>query len=829
MKDSRMSRVFSKVIFALPILILFLAGCKKSVEESREEARKYFEQAVDYYNREYFSNAKELFNDVIEIEDDLKLKENFGEANLYLGLIFFREEDYESALKHNQHAKEFFKLKLKRREEGIAENNIGNTYSACGEFSKAEEHYRKAMLICQLAADKEGEADALINVAQVYFELGDFRNAFQYYSKAFDEYDLIGIQEGKVNASIKMGESQLRFGAYSDAIRSFEFALEFAVSNGIAKYYPDILNLIALTYFKLGDYDRTAQNLEQALQIIEKSETESELNWAVKNNLADVYYQTYQHSKAIENYKAAINILSDYGEELSAALLKLKLGINYLDAIDGGDNAYLENAVDLFESLSDYFNGLEYPPGKVNALAGLAKCYLLKRDLEKAISVCEEIKELLADIPIIIKNKLTERLCLQPDIFRSMNVTEILLLDNRIEEAITFDLLIKENLARYFIASDQKNDRKISNNLILAEIEFLKFEITNEKSKEAGTSNSTKLAYLKNKLEEKQSKIDNQKTSAEELNFILDLNEIKKRLKPNQALAVYFSVQEKINVVVVTKQKHQSILLPVSEEALSGQVKNLINFFNKSDFTSAREILKGMNASLFKPIEYLVKDNSSLLIYVAEDLGTLNYIPFHALIDENGKYLSEKYSVEYFGGFKNEKQSESYSKNIFISLADSRIKTKENEKAIEFWNQKVELKNKIIMSRPQNLILMSPVHIRLAEPFASYLSLSTDSIRSKELDASASEFSKVNCKNLFILNYFDDYAGSSFISSKAFGNSSALYLNRLFRDDNHKEKLAVLILNQFIKDKEFSIQDFYKQNLNSTAMNWASLFAYIKL
>lgn len=829
MKDFRMLRVFSQAFFVLLALALLLSGCGKPDEESRKDARKYFEQAVDYYNREYFTNAKELFEDVLEIENDLNLKENFGEANLYLGLISFREEDFESALKFNQRAKDFFKLKLKRREEGIAENNIGNVYSAAGEFSKAEEHYRKALLISQLAADKEGEADALMNIAQVFFELGDFRNAFQNYSKAFDAYDLIGIQTGKANAAIRMGESQLRFGAYNEALRSFDFALNLVASNGIKKYEPDILNFVALTYFQMGEFDQAMQILEQAEQLILISETQTELNWVIKNNLADVYAKTFQYVKAIEKYKSAINILSEYGEGLLSALLKLKLGLTYLNTAENGDNTNVEKAFNLFEDLSEYFEDINYPQGRMNALAGLAKCYFLKGDIDKSVSTCEEIKELITRHPIIIKNKLTGQLCSSPDIFRDMRIAEIFLSDNKIEEAITFDLMVKENFASYFIASIQRSDRNLSNKLISAEIDFLSFEIVNEESKEAGSKNSTKLSYLKEKLEEKMNHAGQQKKSTDKSNSTSSITEIKKRLKSNQAVAAYFPLQEKINVVVITKQKNQNILLPISKEALSGQVKNLINFFNKNDFASAREILKGMNTSLFKPIEYLVKDYSSLVFYTPEDIQSLNFLPFHALIDKSEKLLAEKYSIEYFGGFKNKNEFVITRKNIFISLNNFPIKPKESEKLFEFWSQKDDLKNKINKSNPKNLILMSPVHIRLNEPSSSYFSLSSDSIRSKEFDASVSELSQISCENLFLLNYFDDYAGSSCILGGVFSNATAFYINRLFNAYNQKEKLALNILSQLNRNEDFSIHDFYKQNFSSPALNWAGLFSYIKL
>lgn len=831
MKDFRMSKISNICVLVLSIFFLIISGCGKPKEQARIEAKKYFEQAVDYYQREYFDNAKELFKEVISIENDLNLKENYGEANLYLGLISFREENYESALNHNVYAKNFFKLKFKRKDEGIAENNIGNIFSVLGDYDKADEHYRKALLISQLAADKPGEADVLMNIAQVNLEIGNLRESFKYFSKAFDAYDLMGIVDGKINASIRMGESQLRFGSLDDAILSFNYAYENVKENGAVQFDTAILNFIGLANFKLGDYDKALQYFENAFRLAEKSENNPSLKWIIKNNIADVYFQTYQYNQAIDEYEDAFKIADDYGQGLTSALIKMKLGHAYLNGHSSGQTEYLSKAKNIFEELTNYFDDIEFSSVKINSLSGLNKYARLKNDYGEADKNLDEIKTFLAENTFSIKNKLTNEFCLSPEIFLRMNSTETLFLRSKNDEALSFDLQIKNSVAKNFIENSLSDiDVKNNYNKLLRQINFLKFEIVNEKAKKSGFVNNKKLDYLKELLNEKSVEFEekpSKKTAP--LMGTVTINTFKQRLSADQLLIAFFTVKDKINIMLVSKTETQNYLVQISDEVLRGQIKALLNSISNNGIIASHDLLKGLFSKLIKPIENILANYKHLTFYFSQENETLNFIPFHTLVDDSERYLAERFSIDYFCGFKTDDRIEDINKNVFVSVQKFKNSVERVNSSFEFLDESIELKEKILSSKYENMIFLSPIYMKINEPASSYFSLSSDSTGSEHLDANIAEFSSFLCNNVFALNYYDDLPSSVYTFAQFFPKINSFFINRIVNDEKSKEKLAADILNQFSGGEKFDIQDFYLQNVGSQLLLWSSIFMYRKL
>ncbi len=831
MKDFRMSKISKICVLVLSIFFLIISGCSKPKGQSRSEAQKYFEQAIDYYQREYFANAKELFKEVISIENDLNFEENYGEANLYLGLISFREEDYESALKHNLYAKDFFKLKFKRKDEGISENNIGNIFSVLGDYDKADEHYRKALLISQLAADKRGEADVLMNIAQVNLEIGNFREAFKYFSKAFDAYDLVGILDGKINASLRMGESQLRFGSLEDAILTFNYAYEIAKENGVVQFDTAILNFIGLANFKLGDYDKALQYFENAFRLTEKSENNPSLKWIIKNNIADIYFQTYQYKQAITEYENAIKIADDYGQGLTSALIKLKLGHAYLNEHSSSETEYLAKAKNIFEELNDFFDNIEFYNGKINSLSGLNKYARLKNDYEEADKILDEIKTLLAENTFRIKNKLTNEFCLSSELFSKMNSTETLFLLSKNDEVFNYDLQIKNNVAQNFIENSPLNiDVKNSYSKLLRQINYLKFEIVNEKAKKSGYGSSKKLDYFEELLDEKLNEFENKQYKKATLMMgTVSINTIKQRLSADQLLVAFFTVKDKINIMLVSKKETQNYLVQISDEVLRGQIKALLNSITNNEIIASHNLLKGLFTKLIKPIENILGKYKHLTFYFSEENETLNFIPFHALVDDSEIYLAERFSIDYFCGFKTDDRIEDTNKNVFVSVQKFKNSVDGVNSSFEFLDKSIDLKKKILTSKYENMIFLSPIYMKINEPASSYFGLSSDSVISTSLDASSLEFSSLHSQNIYALNYYDDLPSSVYTFAQIFPSTNSFLINRIVNDEKLKEKLANDILKQFSGGNKFDAQAFYLQNLGSQSLLWSSIFKYRKI
>jgi CHAT domain-containing protein len=124
----------------------------------------------------------------------------------------------------------------------------------------------------------------------------------------------------------------------------------------------------------------------------------------------------------------------------------------------------------------------------------------------------------------------------------------------------------------------------------------------------------------------------------------LRLKEVQELLDPSTSLLGYFVTGKEVFAWVVEKEKLHFQRVELSKEKLSGLVKTL----RESIFTlGEREKFNETSAVLYKQlIEPLLPHiTGKELIIVPHDV--LHYLPFHALVGSDGRYLIEKYPVYY--------------------------------------------------------------------------------------------------------------------------------------------------------------------------------------
>ena len=124
----------------------------------------------------------------------------------------------------------------------------------------------------------------------------------------------------------------------------------------------------------------------------------------------------------------------------------------------------------------------------------------------------------------------------------------------------------------------------------------------------------------------------------------LGLKKVQELLDPGTTLLEYFVTGKEVFAWVVEKEKLQFERVELSKEKLSGLVRTL----RESIFTlGEREKFNETSAALYKQlIEPLLPHiTGKELIIVPHDV--LHYLPFHALVGSDGRYLIEKYSVYY--------------------------------------------------------------------------------------------------------------------------------------------------------------------------------------
>ncbi len=741
------------------IVVIHFVGCSKNPDELRKDAVKYFDQALDYYTRGYYSNAEKLFSEVISIEEKIKLKDYSGDSYLYLGMISFDEGNFLSALKYYESAKLNYKSKLLRNKESIAENNIGNVYASTGNFNKAKASYRNAIGISQLAADKEGEADGYSNLGMLNFIEGNYQHAFNNFSKALDAYQFLNNTGGIILASMRLGEAYLRFGAIQDAIAAFEFCLNISIESGLNQYLPELYNNIGLCFFHLNRLAEAESAFEKSLDEISNRKLISDYAWIAAVNLGDVYYQTYRYSDALRQYNKAIAHLDELGEGFPNAFVKLKTAMIYLQSGLDKNEQDLNRAEMVFKNLSEYFDDLDFQTGVINSITGLAKCYLASNRRKDAEAFMKDLNRLMEKNSISLKNKITENFAIIPQITGSINLNEYFFNHSKANDLIEFNMRIDENNKRYLLKNQlyfnlsdvEKNELIDSLKQVDSQIDFLSFELANEKSNEK-YSNSKKIKSYQILLKEIGKKYDNKllKVLLEEFNLKQNINlkDIQKRLDSSSALLAFISFEDSILACVISGNRIKAVSIPLNNSVLKGQINALGQNLKEANIYSSASILNGMYNRIINPIELDISNFHNLFIYTSGS-DFLDMIPFHALIDNDKQILLSKYHIFYFSGISSGAEISGNS-NLIVHDGSARFKNIDTkELTANLIKTSNTLKDELLNKDINSIIFLTGAYYNPDQNFLIYLETFSDSASMPEFNITLGEAKALRVENIF--------------------------------------------------------------------------------
>ena len=124
----------------------------------------------------------------------------------------------------------------------------------------------------------------------------------------------------------------------------------------------------------------------------------------------------------------------------------------------------------------------------------------------------------------------------------------------------------------------------------------------------------------------------------------LTLKEVQELLDPGTTLIEYFVTERNLFVWVVEKDKLQFQTVQLPRENLAGLVKTLReSIFTLGETEKFNEVSTSLYKQLVEPV--LPHVSGKELIIVPHDV--LHYLPFHALLSPDGRYLIEKYPIYY--------------------------------------------------------------------------------------------------------------------------------------------------------------------------------------
>ncbi|CAH3181394.1 unnamed protein product [Porites lobata] len=302
---------------------------RKEIGDKQGEASAYGNLASVFEAVGQYTKAEEYLQRALVIRKEIGDKQ--GEAADYgnLGTVFLSVGQYTKAEEFLQKALVISKEIGDKQGEAPAYGNLGSVFEAVGQYTKAEEYLQKALVIWNEIGDKQGEASAYGNLGSVFQSVGQYTKAEEYLQKALVIRKEIGDKKGEASAYGNLGNVFRSVGQYTKAEEYLQKALVIRKEIGDKKGEAADYGNLGKVFQSVGQYTKAEEYLKKAL-VISKEIGDKNGEASAYGNLGRVFQSVGQHTKAEEYLQKALVISKEIGDKQGEAADYGNLGAVFL-------------------------------------------------------------------------------------------------------------------------------------------------------------------------------------------------------------------------------------------------------------------------------------------------------------------------------------------------------------------------------------------------------------------------------------------------------------------------------------------------------------------
>ena len=652
------------------------------VNRSLQEARRLFAESVNLRRAGKYDQAAPPAARALEIRESLLGAEDASVATSLnnLGDVFRMKGDYIKAEQLYLRALEIREKVLgpDHPDVGSSINNLAILQYSRGKFDQAEQLYKRALETWEkvLGPDHPLVATSLQNLAIVYVERGNNDEAEQLYKRALEIREkMLGPEHRDVATTLNNMAILYRSRGDSDqAEHLYMRALEIR-EKVLGPDHPDLaptLQNLAIIFHNRNEYDKSEQLYMRALEIYEKAlGPEHPLVATSLNNLATVYLDMGDYDKAERLCQRALSIrekaLGPEHPHIASTLHNL--------AVVYRNRGELEKA-ELFNrraiKIAEKALGPEHP-NVSEMLNDLAILYVAKGNLAQAVTTqlrAGKIIEHNIALNLVAgseRQKLAYLASLSESTDRTLSLhthtvpdnaeacglaaTTILQRKGRVLDALADSLT---TLRRRFSQQDQKLLDQLNDTI--AQLAKL---VLNGPQRMTTAEHQERIKTLEGRREDLEAEISRRSAEFRAASQPVTIAAVQAAIPANAALielAVYrpFELKAKTNNAAFGAARYVAYIIRKQGEvrwkelgdarAIDGAVDELRKALRDPKRKDVEQIARAVDGKVMQPVRSLLGDATHLL--VSPD-GALNLIPFEALVDEQNRYLIERYSFNY--------------------------------------------------------------------------------------------------------------------------------------------------------------------------------------
>jgi tetratricopeptide (TPR) repeat protein len=237
--------------------------------------------AILYYEKGDYAKAEQNYQRALNIREKVLGSEHLDIAySLYnLGDLYIEKGDYAKAEQMHQRALNITEKALGAEHRGVSLvlNSLAILYTRKGDYAKAEQMHQRALSITEkaLGAEHPEVAQFLTNLANIYIEKGDYVKAEQMHLRALSITEKVLGSEHPVVASSLSSLADLYYKKrdYAKAEQLIQRALAIG-EKALGPEHPNVansINILAVIYRGNGEYAKAEPLFQRALAIQEKA------------------------------------------------------------------------------------------------------------------------------------------------------------------------------------------------------------------------------------------------------------------------------------------------------------------------------------------------------------------------------------------------------------------------------------------------------------------------------------------------------------------------------------------------------------------------------
>ena len=368
----------------------------KEIGDKKGEATNYGNLGTVFLSVGQYKKAEEYLRKALVIRKEIGDKQ--GEASAYgnLGAVFKSVGQYTKAVEYLQKALVIRKEVGDKEGEASDYGNLGTVFLSVAQYTKAEEYLQKALVIRKEIGDKQGEAYAYGNLGTVFKSVGQYTKAEEYIQKSLWTRKEIGGKKGEASDYGNLGTVFISVGQYTKAKEYLQKALVITKEIGDKEGEASAYGNLGTVFLSVGQYTNAEEYLQKAL-VIRKEIGDKKGEATAYGNLGTVFLSVGQYTKAEEYVHKALAIYEEIGDKRSVGASYLNLGRLCREfQLNAKSQEYANKALEISYEIGDFemqFNS--HLSIALNALVAGGSINELRRNLYESIQKCEEMHDFL--------------------------------------------------------------------------------------------------------------------------------------------------------------------------------------------------------------------------------------------------------------------------------------------------------------------------------------------------------------------------------------------------------------------------------------------------